>query len=165
MYFRNEKNIGPDANRMSGFKHARGKYVTFLDDDDYYTDYKFFSKAVKIFEEHESDEIPIVMVYANAELVDTHTGKAFLWNIGNPGRVNGIDYILEKGYLKPPSMFTVLFKTDILRKASPENKMLLDTITHFEAALDGDGWLMSDIIKERRNTPCFSYGDISRNVA
>ena len=54
-YFRNEKNSGQEVSRMNGLKQAHGKYITFLDDDDYYTDYEFFSKAVKIFEEHDSE--------------------------------------------------------------------------------------------------------------
>ena len=74
-YFRNEKNSRPDYSRMIGFRNSRGKYVTFLDDDDYYTDYDFFSKAVKIFEDHESEKPDLTMVCANVNILDTRNGE------------------------------------------------------------------------------------------
>ena len=60
---------------MNGFRQAYGKYITFLDDDDYCTDYEFFEKAIRIFEEHEADEVPITMVCANAKAVNIQTQK------------------------------------------------------------------------------------------
>ena len=138
---------------MNGFRQARGKYITFLDDDDYYTDYEFFEKAVKILEEHETDEVPIVMVCANAKLVDTQTGKADLWDIGAPGRVKGLDYVLGRGHRKPPSIFPAVFRADVLRQAGLENKIIFDTMTYIEAALDDDAWFMPSIIGVYRVQP------------
>ena len=146
-YLRNEKNSGLEFNRMIGLRQARGKYITFLDDDDYYTDYEFFAKAVSIHEEHEAAGDPLVMVYANAQLVDTRTGKASLWKIGKPGRVKGLDFVLgREGYSKPPSTFPTVFRTETLRRAGLENKIIFDTMTYIEAALYGDAWLLPDII-------------------
>ncbi|MBQ7217015.1 MAG: glycosyltransferase family 2 protein [Synergistaceae bacterium] len=145
-YFRNDSNSGQEVSRMNGFRHARGKYVTFMDDDDYYTDYEFFSKAVKIFEEHESDKVPIVMVCANAKVMNMQTNQTRDSNIGRPGRVKGIDYVLGRGYDKPPSTFPAVFRADILRQAGLEDKMIFDTMTYIEAALEGDAWFISDVI-------------------
>ena len=146
-YFRNEKNSGQEVSRMNGFRHASGKYITFLDDDDYYTDYEFFEKAINIFTEHEADEVPIVMVYANAKLVNVQTGRSTMWNIGKPGSVKGIDFLLgHEGYGKPPSTFPTVFRSDILRRAGLEDKMIFDTMTYIEAALEGDAWFMADVI-------------------
>ena len=33
------------------------KYITFLDDDDCYTDYGFYAKAARILDEHERDDV------------------------------------------------------------------------------------------------------------
>lgn len=145
-YFRNEKNSGQEVSRMNGLKQAHGKYITFLDDDDYYTDYEFFSKAVKIFEEHKSDEVPIVMVCANAEAVNIQTNQAVESNIGVPGRVKGLNFVLGRGHHKPLSVFPAVFRADILRKAGLENKMIFDTMTYIESAIEGDGWFISDVI-------------------
>ena len=153
-YFRNEKNSGQEVSRMNGLRQARGKYITFLDDDDYYTDYDFFAKALEIFREHEADEVPLVMVYANAKLSYTDTGKETLWNLGRPGRVRGIDFVLGRNsYGKPPSTFPTVFRADILRQAGLEDKIIFDTLTYMESALEGDAWFMGDVIGVYRVQP------------
>lgn len=145
-YIRNKKNSGQEYSRMIGLRHAQGRYITFLDDDDYYIDYEFFSKAVKIFRENDNEAAPIAMVYANAECLNVKTGYRTTDDIGNPGRVRSIDYILELGYKKPPSTFPAVFKTQVLRDAGLEDMIIFDTETYFEAALEGDGWLMPGVI-------------------
>ena len=145
-YFRNEQNSGQEVSRMNGLRQARGKYITLLDDDDYYTDYEFFSKTVKIFEEHEADEVPIVMVCANAKILNIQTHQAGFSDIGRAGRVKGLDYVLGRGCSKPPSTFPAVFRADVLRQAGLEDKMIFDTMTYIEAALEGDAWFIADVI-------------------
>ena len=145
-YFRNERNSGQEASRMNGLRHARGKYITFLDDDDYCTDYEFFAKALEIFREHEDDEVPLVMVYANAKWLYTDTGREKLNKIGTPGRVRGLDFVLGRGYSKPPSTFPAVFRADILRQAGLGNKIIFDALTYIESSLFGDAWFMGDVI-------------------
>lgn len=110
-YFRNEKNNGPEPNRNFALNNSHGKYIVFLDDDDYYTDYDFFSKALKIFEEHNNETPELSFVCANAQTLDLKTGELENSYIGKPGRVKGLDFILKnKEYRKPTSLFPTVFK-------------------------------------------------------
>ena len=56
-YFQSKRNIlsGP-AKRMSGFKKSLGKYIVFLDHDDYYIDSSFFSRAIDFFENNKDKD-------------------------------------------------------------------------------------------------------------
>ncbi len=146
VYFRNPKNIGYEWNQNAGFRKARGKYITFLDDDDYYTDYRFFAKAVKIFDEHDTESEPLSFVSANAYVLNVNTGQKTPSNIGTPGRVKGIDFILKPQYHKPLSTFPTVFKAEALRRAGHYDLMLFDTTTYLEAALEGDAWFLADVI-------------------
>lgn len=49
--YKNEINMGPGATRNRGIELARGKYILFLDDDDYLKD-----DAVEILKENDSDK-------------------------------------------------------------------------------------------------------------
>ena len=143
-YLKNEKNSGQEFSRSYGFRQSKGKYITFLDDDDYYTDYDFFSKAIKIFEDNDSEDAPIAFVCANAEQFMMYTGEIRKGNIGTPGRISGVDYIFNRN--KPHSTFPTLFKAEILRKAGLDNLIIFDTMTYREAALLGDVYFMSDYV-------------------
>ena len=146
VYFRNPKNIGYERNQNAGLRKSRGKYITFLDDDDYYTDYRFFAKALKIFEEHDTESEPLSFVAANAYVLNVFTGEKTPSNIGTPGRVKGVDFILKPQYRKPLSTFPTVFKAEALRRAGHYDLMLFDTATYLEAALEGDAWFIPDLI-------------------
>lgn len=146
-YFRNEKNSGLEHNRNLGLRSARGKYITYIDDDDYYTDYDFFSKAINIFKEYDSEDNPLSFVCANSYSLNVNTGKKIPYNIGRPGRVKGLDYILKyKEYRKPLSTFPTVFKSEALKQAGLFDAILFDTATYIQAALEGDAWFMPDVI-------------------
>lgn len=161
-YVKNEKNSGQEYSRMIGFRQARGKYITFLDDD-YYTDNEFFAKAAKIFVEHENDNIPLAMVCANAKFLNVTTGESNDSNIGRPGRVKGIDYILKPEYRKPPSVFPAVFSAEALRRAGLADMIIFDSATYVQAVLEGDAWLISDIVGVYRVSPSSFTRRKSRN--
>ena len=89
-YIRNDKNIGVERGLCLALKQVRGKYLSIIAQDDYYTDYDFFSKAIKIFTEHENDSEPLAFVCANAEILNMNTNERHASDIGEPGRVKGI---------------------------------------------------------------------------
>ena len=41
-YLRNLNSLGPGKTRQKGYLAAKGEYIVFLDDDDYYTDFFFY---------------------------------------------------------------------------------------------------------------------------
>ena len=166
-YFRNEKNSGPEFNRSYGLRQSRGKYITFLDDDDYYTDYDFFSKAIKIFEEHDSENAPLSFVSANAEILYIETGKkSNKYNIGTPGRVKGVDYILNR--TKPLSTFPTVFKAEILHRADLDNMRIFDVEIYRESVTLADSYFMSDYIgvyRIHKESVTLGYAEKSKNDA
>ncbi|VTU65450.1 CDP-glycerol glycerophosphotransferase [Lactobacillus brevis] [Leuconostoc pseudomesenteroides] len=47
-YIKNKKNIGISNAHKLGFSEAQGKYIVFYDDDDYYSNAEWLTKAVNI---------------------------------------------------------------------------------------------------------------------
>lgn len=118
-YFRNSTNSGAEFNRNFGLKQSRGKYITFIDDDDYYTDAEFFSKALKVFADNEG----LAIVCADGNMLETETGVITPHSPGKSGRVNGVEYILkqEGEYRKPLSLFPAVFDGEIMRRSGLED--------------------------------------------
>ncbi len=144
-YFRSEKNVG--GGRRFGLDRARGKYITFLDHDDYYTDYDFFSKAIQIFEEHENETPPLAIICANAQKHDEINDKRYIQSQWPIGRARGIeDYILNHdNYPKPLSTFPALFRADIV-KAATQGRSLEDSMLYLQSALWGDIYYIPDVV-------------------
>ena len=146
-YIRREKNTGVHYNYSLGLSKAMGKYVVFHDDDDYYTDYEFFRKALNIFTEHENDTPPLVCVCSNVLTRVTSTNESERTYIGKPGRVKGIYFIVDrKKYRKPASVFPTVFRAETLRQAGLGSGFMDDSETYWFAMLYGDAWFIADII-------------------
>ena len=157
-YFRNENNKGSEGSRSFGLNQARGKYVVFHDDDDYYTDYEFFAKALKIFADNVETETPLAIVCADGEVLDTETGQVTPHNprnSNNLGRVNGVEFVLkqEREYFKPTSLFPAVFNAEILKHSELGDMKMYDSETYFGAALQGDVYIISDIVGVYRLHP------------
>ena len=97
-YFRNEKNLGFDGNFMNCFRHARGKYIWLLSDDDYLIPEKF-GMLYKALEDGE---------YGLVHLEQNTYGKA----AGDASKVfHGIGDFLEE-----VNVFITFLSANILRK-------------------------------------------------
>lgn len=79
-----ETNSGIGANWATALMKAQGKYVAFLDDDDYWTDEKRMQIMVDFLENHpESDAL-----YTNAVWLDEKRGKESLVSYPSPEEFN-----------------------------------------------------------------------------
>ena len=58
----NEKNMGPAYSRNQGLKHAEGKFINFLDADDFISEYAF-KHAYYFLEEHGEIDIVSIPIY------------------------------------------------------------------------------------------------------
>ncbi|MBQ6972439.1 MAG: glycosyltransferase family 2 protein [Synergistaceae bacterium] len=151
-YFRNEHNSGPEMSRKFGLSQARGRYITFIDDDDYYTDREFFADALKIFADSEK---PLAFVCADGEILETETGRITPHSPGKLGRLSGVEFALkhDREYLKPTSLFPAVFDGEIMRHCLPDDMMIFDTETYIWMALHGDVHIMPGIVGVYRKHP------------
>lgn len=63
VYVQNERNMGGGLTRNQGIKHAKGEYISFLDDDDEYMPERI-EKMLKVFKESNNEKLALVYCYA-----------------------------------------------------------------------------------------------------
>lgn len=143
-YFKNNKNKGPGYNRNLGFNESSGKYIIFMDDDDYYIEKTYFERAISKLEKEN-----FVFISGNAYIDNIKTGKREKGKIGIKGKIAGIDFILglHKNYEKPLSTFTTIFRKQTLIKADLKNmKMVNDYAIYMRVLLFGEIFILEDYI-------------------
>lgn len=147
-YYKNEKNMkNPGINRNKGFNLAKGDYVVFMDDDDYYIDNTFFERVINIYENNKDKNLCLVTANSYTECVSN--GKRKKADIGVTGFIDGIEFLLGIGniYEKPHSTFTSVFTRNSLKQAELENmKMVNDYAIYLRALLFGNAYIISDCI-------------------
>lgn len=141
----NSINMNAGYNRNLGFREAKGDYVVFLDDDDYYIDNNFFSKAINIHNSYGD----LAFVAANAFIEEKQNKKLIVSNINMTGIIKKDQYL--KGFQinlkKPLSTFTSVFNKKILDNLDFENmKMMNDSSIYLRSLLVLDAYIMNDII-------------------
>lgn len=160
-FFENATNQGPGFSRKFGYSHCHGDYVVFLDDDDYYTDNSFFSKAIKHFSEEN-----YLFVAANAVIFDVETGTKTDSKLNVSGKMSSIEYL--KGfsfkYNKPHSTFTTVFRKDSLEKSGLlKMNMVNDMAIYMRSLIEGNVFFMDDSIGVYRQHPTNISKRISGN--
>ena len=147
LYLRNERNSGPGFSRKRGLAAARGEYIVFADDDDYYTEPAFFGRAAAILDADENCELSAVA--ANARILYTETGEWGELALPGEGRFDAAEYLdgFSRRYNKPLSTFTAVFRADALRRGGIEDSVQVDDrVIYLRALLSGDFWLLAEHI-------------------
>ena len=98
---RNEINMGPGYNRLMGYNMAKGDFVIFMDDDDYYIDDLFFYKAYNIL----INDNTLSFVSGNSFIKRDNNISLIESQMNISGFINGIDYLngFQFKYSKPHS--------------------------------------------------------------
>ncbi len=139
IFMRSETNSGPGNNRRKAFAaHADGEYVLFLDDDDYLIDMNYLSKAVDFHLLHPE----ISFVAANVFLEYSKTKQLKISSLGLNKIIKRKDYFMnfeQKGYPKPASTLTTIFKREALMAMDILNmNMVNDASIYLRSLLIGD---------------------------
>lgn len=160
IYIKNEKNLGPGGNRQKAYLVSTGEYVVFADDDDYYFDSEFFSKAIALFYDYDN----LSMVCANSIFFDEVTKKFDFYPLTFCGTMKKEKFLFAFGnkYRKPNSTFPAVFKKSVLDKADFANmKMMNDMSIYMRAACFGDVCMMKDWV----GVYWFHESNISKNLS
>lgn len=146
IYLCNKSNSGPGHSRRRGLMQSRGEYVVFLDDDDYYTDPSFYSKAVAILEATPN----CVFVSANATVFHEYDGTNHEARLNVVGPMTTADYLKGFPFLhnKPHSTFTSIFRKSALQESGAADMAMLNDMPLYMRSLTvcGSVYFMEDTI-------------------
>ena len=140
-YFQNEKSMFAHEARRLGYLNATGKYIVFMDDDDFYTDINFFYDALEIFL-HDSNVSTVIG--STIEFKNGQYGKKI--DLKGNGKINGDDYLngFNCKYTKPKSTMSAMFKKELLDRVHlSSSKMVNDTCIYLYGISDGDIYLIN----------------------
>lgn len=110
-----EANVGFGPNWASTCQLARGKYIAFCDDDDYWCDTNHMQSLADYLDAHDN----CGLVYANRWILDVATDTKKLANAKIPDNEDKLDYMLHRGY-------PILFSASMIRKSLMDKYVDLD---------------------------------------
>ena len=157
VYLRNKKSLFAHGSRKRGYMEAQGKYIVFMDDDDYYIDNHFFSDAKRILDEY--TEVSTV-IGSTVGVRDRKYGDPI--DLGGNGLIPNREYFngFLKEYSKPLSSLTAVFRKESLDAVGlAESKMINDTCLYLRGILNGDIYLLNKPVAAYR----FHGSNISGN--
>lgn len=148
VYLRNDVNMFAHKTRSRGYKAAVGKYVVFMDDDDFYTDDNFFTKVKDVFERYNNVAAVFgnTAIYANGQMGDSV-------NLGGEGVIENKDYVngFYQKYTKPYSTLTAVYRKSGLDEVKlSRSTMINDTCIYLYGILCGDVYLMTETVAAYR---------------
>ena len=150
-YIKSKKIDGAIAKRKYGLSIARGEYLYTTDDDDYLIDPYFLCKAKKILDEDSTLSFVsgnTILMYENADASERYMEEN---KLSISGRQNQWEYLASIHTCKPISIAPTLFRKSAFEKI-PQNEILEigDTCLYLLALLDGDAYIMDDVVSTYR---------------
>ncbi len=131
-------------NRQKAFNQCNGDYVVFLDDDDFYTNDRFFETAIR----HLQQDQELVAVTSCANLWYTDTDLIQLTKLPFVGKISSKEYLSEftLKYPKPWSTFTTVFRKSMLDDMDfAHMEMMNDTSIYLRALCAGDIYFLDEV--------------------
>lgn len=110
-----DKNVSFGPNWASTCQLARGKYIAFLDDDDYWCDNHRLQEMADIMDGDEQ----VGLVYTNRYILDVESGNMRTADVKMPESVNIVDYLHSQGQ-------PILFSSTMIRKSVLDAHVNLD---------------------------------------
>lgn len=145
-YLCNDCNRGPGYSRRRGLLLSQGEYVVFLDDDDYYTNFAFYTSAVKIL----NDMPTCIFVAGNAIVSYEYDGTQTEDRLNVVGSMDATDYLqgFPFAFKKPHSTFTSVFRRSALLAAGIAGMEMLNDMPLYMRSLTVGGtvFFMEDTI-------------------
>lgn len=147
IYHNTRVNQGPGKNRLIGYQeYAKGDYIIFMDDDDFFIDNDYFNKCMKIYSQNND----ISFIAANSFIFYENSNKVTISKLNLPYHIDRKEYFLNfqtKQYPKPNSTFTAIFNKVVLERVELENmKMMNDSSIYLRALMDSAPILLEDIV-------------------
>jgi len=125
-YLRNQRKKGANGARNTGFLHAKGFYIAFLDDDDTWYPEKIQKQMQKFIESSGK----VGMVYSGYEIVSTSSSEFSKKELPQKkGKL--LDHLISGNFIGSP---TPLIKKEIFNDAEPYDEEL-------ESAQDWELWI------------------------
>ena len=136
--------MGCGYSRQRGFSMAKGKYVVFIDDDDYYTDNRFFAKAVDIMEENDE----IVAVFGGSTSINVVTGEETKNAFMPDGLIEAKEYLrgYHTIYPAPFEFVGVMKRQHLLNVGVGQMKMLNHMPMHMRCLTAGKVYCIHDSV-------------------
>lgn len=144
IYSMNETNSGAGVSRNRGYRLAKGRYIIFCDDDDYYIDPSHFKNMIDIFSNSE-----ISAIFSNSYVKYEKQNKYQLNELNISGLISAREYLenFQFNYKKPNSTFTAIFRKETFELSRLENmKMVNDSSIYLRSLIFGNKVFFNDLI-------------------
>ena len=143
LYFCNDKNLGPGGSRHRAYTASTGEFIVFADDDDFYIEPTFFTKAIALMIEYPA----LSMVCANSIICNVEANTLTFEPVSFHGIMSGESFFrgFSSKYRKPNSTFPTVFRKSKLEDADfRDMKMMNDTSIYLRASCVGDVCMIKD---------------------
>lgn len=135
-YIKNNIDLFAHNSRKIGYEKAKGKYIIFMDDDDFYIDNDFFERAINILE---NDLSISTYIGSTQNFINEKLDKII--DLKCEGKISNEKYLNNFGrkFLKPSSTLTAILRKRTLEKNDFHNcKMINDTCIFLYAIMSGE---------------------------